>query len=241
MLRLLIILISLPPGVCFAEVSLGVEGGVTGSAYRASNQYWALPYLGYDNGRVYIAGTEGGLYFINNDHHELKVKAYYYPDEFVASDARTASLRKLSDRHSTLMSGISYMYTGTWGAIATSAAVDTLNNSKGVVTNVAYFAKEVRGNVTFVQEIGVEWSNSQQNRYYYGISTAESQRSGERQYRPGSDFTPYANVALDYLFTSRWETYAELSGKYLPSTVRNSPMVNKTISLALTVGVIYNF
>lgn len=242
MVRLTILCVFLPAGYCTAaEVSLGVESGVSTFAYRTSPQYWALPYLGYDDGRVYLQGTEGGLYVIQNQHHELKLKAYYLSDEFNASDAKTDALRRLSDRRGTLMAGLSYRYTGTWGALATALAADTLNNSQGVVANVAYFAQETRGKMTFVQEIGIDWSNAQQNRYYYGVSDNESQRSGVERYRPDSGYIPYASVAVDYLFTPHWESYAELTGKYLPSTLRNSPMVDKSIALALTVGVNYNF
>lgn len=43
--------------------------------------------------------------------------------------------------------------------------------------------------------VGVIWSSEKQNRYEYGITAAESRRSGLDEYRLGSSWTPYVEVS----------------------------------------------
>lgn len=229
-------------GAQAADISLGLNGSVSGSPYKAKHEkYTLLPSFSYDNDIVYIEGAEAGYYVLNDDVNELKLKAYYDGQSYDSNDGHGAMMRSLNDRRATMMSGASYQYTTPFGAFHTQVAADVLNHSKGVTANFAYLNMLPFGGVTVVPEIGTDWANGQQNRYYYGISGEEARRAGIASYRPGSGFTPYASLTLDYNITPHWETYAAARVDWLPSTVRSSPMVDRDQTYTFTLGVNYNF
>ncbi|PKB90733.1 structural protein MipA [Ewingella americana] len=225
-----------------ADFSLGVQGGSYGMAYNTNHaDYWALPYIGYNGKDWYIDGTEAGYNFINTDTQLFRAKVYYYTNQYSSSDGKTAAMRSLNSRYSTMMAGFTYQYISPVGAFSTTVGADTLNNSKGVTVNAAYILLKQWGDFTLVPELGVDWSNAQNTRYYYGISEAESERSGLSAWRPHDSYVPYIQLAMNYAWSKQWNTWGEITERYYPSTINNSPMVNKNGVTELTLGASYTF
>jgi outer membrane scaffolding protein for murein synthesis (MipA/OmpV family) len=225
-----------------ADFSLGVQGGSYGTAYKTRHaDYWALPYIGYNGQTWYIDGTEAGYNFVNTDTQIFRAKVYYYTNQYSASDGRNAAMRSLDSRNSTMMAGFTYQYISPIGAFSTTLGADTLNNSQGVTVNAAYILLQQWGNFILVPEIGVDWSNAQNTRYYYGISEQESARSGLSPWRPHDSFVPYLQLAMNYAWSKQWNTWGEITGRLYPSTISDSPMVNKHGVTELTLGVSYTF
>ena len=83
--------------------------------------------------------------------------------------------------------------------------------------------------------IGVTWSSSNFNDYYYGISAAESARSGLEEYEADSSVTPYARMVFDYSFNDHLSIWLEGSVRHLGSEVKDSPMVEDSVRLDLLV------
>jgi len=226
-----------------ADFSLGLGGFLTTSPYHAKrDDYSVWPVVNYDNDIWYIQGDEIGGYLINSDTNELKVKAYYFDQDYKPKNGRGRAMRRLDKRQNTIMSGVSYQYTGAYGAIHTQVATDTRNRSQGVVANLAYLnLVQLNKRLSLIPELGLDWANGQQTRYYYGISPGESARSGLTTYRPSANATPYVSLMTVYNVTPQWDTYASARSNFLPATVRNSPMVNADRTYAFAVGVNYNF
>lgn len=225
-----------------ADFSLGVQGGSYGTAYKTRHaDYWALPYVGYNGEKWYIDGTEAGYNFINTDTQLFRAKLYYYTNQYSSSDGRNSAMRSLNSRNSTMMAGFTYQYISSIGAFSTTVGADTLNNSQGVTVNAAYILLQQWGNFTLVPEVGVDWSNGQNTRYYYGISKEESERSGFSAWRPHDSYVPYLQLAMNYAWSKQWNTWGEITGRFYPSTISDSPMVNKHGVTELTLGISYTF
>lgn len=223
------------------DFSIGVSGNLDLTPYKSKlHQYSVLPVINYDNDRWYIQGGEGGVYLLNDDSNELKIKAFYDSQQFSPKDMHGA-LRQLHSRHATMMAGASYQRITPIGAIYTQLAADTLDHSNGLTGNLAWLYQYEYQGWTLVPEIGADWANAQQNRYYYGVSAHESRRSGVARYRPNQSMTPYASLIVDYAFTPHWDTYFSVRAERLAATVRNSPMVGRGYSGSLNLGINYNF
>lgn len=223
------------------DFSLGIAGNLDVTPYKTKqHKYSVLPVINYDDDTWYFQGSEGGVYLMNNDSNELKLKAFYDDREFDPKDSHGA-LRRLHSRHATMMAGASYQRITPIGAIHVQLAADTLNNSKGLTGNLAWLYQYQHQGWTLVPEIGVDWANAQQNRYYYGVTKKETRRSGIKSYRPNQSFTPYAGLTVDYAFGTHWDSYINGRGDWLASTQRNSPMVGHDYGWSLTWGVNYNF
>lgn len=239
----LLLAITIPTSAFSSSFSLGVQTELESQAYKAKRtHFYAIPYVGYDNDVWYVDGIETGFYLLKDAENELKLKAYYYyEDAYRPEDGHGEAMKRLNKRRATVMSGISYQRITPWGALFTQVAADTLNNSKGVVATAAYIGELNVNSVMLYGEIGTDWSNAQQTRYYYGISQEEADRSGLNEYRPHQSLTPFIMLAAEYKFTQYWEGYIESRYNFLSKTVRHSPMVDRDGTYNFVIGLNYNF
>ncbi|EIC81971.1 MipA/OmpV family protein, partial [Serratia sp. M24T3] len=60
------------------------------------------------------------------------------PLSFRPGHSDNEQLKRLKKRHGTLMAGLAYSYNAEWGTIRTTLTGDTLDNSNGIVGDVAY-------------------------------------------------------------------------------------------------------
>ena len=95
--------------------------------------------------------------------------------------------------------------------------------------------------MTLTPGIGVQYSSENYNDYYYGVSKAESRRSGLNSYSADDGWDPYLELTASYNFLGDWNVYG--TGRYtrLSDEVKESPMVDKSWSGIFSVGVTYKF
>ncbi|MGX5056684.1 MipA/OmpV family protein [Enterobacter asburiae] len=222
--------------------SLGLQGGSYGTPYNDRGaENWILPYIGLNYQQFYIDGTEMGYTLLDNPTNTLKLKVWYLDVQYDASDGRSAALRSLNNRHSTMLAGASYLFTTPIGGFQTTLGIDALKQSKGVTANFSWILMKQWGGLTFVPMTGVDWNNGQQNRYYYGIKENEARRSGLEVWKPHSSAIPFVSLAANYDWQNNWNSWAELTGRLYSSTLTGSPMVNKNAIAELTAGFSYSF
>jgi outer membrane protein len=77
-----------------------------------------------------------------------------------------------------------------------------LDNSNGVTWDLAWLYRYTNGGLTLTPGIGVEWNSDNQNEYYYGVSRAESRRSGLNSYDPDNGWSPYLELTASYRLTT---------------------------------------
>ncbi|CAK9884182.1 MAG: MltA-interacting protein [Candidatus Erwinia impunctatus] len=118
---------------------------------------------------------------------------------------------------------------------------DTLDNNDGLLGDMTYLYPIVAGDWRITPGAGVTWASRNYNQYYYGISAHESGRSGFAQYQPGSSWTPYLELTVNYRFNSNWRGFFSARGMALSSEVKDSPMVSDNYSGLLMTGVSYVF
>lgn len=111
-------------------------------------------------------------------------------------------MRHLDDRKSTMMAGLSYAHFTQYGYLRTTLAGDTLDNSNGIVWDMAWLYRYTNGGLTVTPGIGVQWNSENQNEYYYGVSRKESARSGLRGYNPNDSWSPYLELSASYNFSA---------------------------------------
>ncbi|CAK9885160.1 MAG: MltA-interacting protein [Candidatus Erwinia impunctatus] len=204
-------------------------------------RYYPVPIINYDGDRLYLHTAQAGYYLWKDEQDRLSLTLLGSPQHFATRDTDSHQLKQLNERHMTVMAGMAWRHTADWGVIRTLFAGDLLDNSNGFVADVAYLHPFRLGALTLSPGIGVLWSSQNQNHYYYGISKAESKRSGLASYQPDDSWQPYAEVSAIYAMTPEWR--ASLSGRYsrLSDEQKNSPMVNSSSQLGLWGGISYTF
>lgn len=226
-----------------APLSVGVGAGVGMSPYKQyDTPYLPFPVIHYDDGNFYIRGLGAGIYGYNDGVNKFSVDLNYSPFEFKPGDTDNSQMQRLNRRRDTMMAGASYTFDSDWGRFGAKLAGDTLDHSNGWIGDLNYHYKfDLDGGMTFTPGFGMEWASANQNRYYFGISSAESARSGLRSYQPGSTWQPYVDLMLNYAVTSSWNVYVQGRYTQLNSTITNSPMVNKSYIGHIAVGTSYTF
>lgn len=68
-------------------------------------------------------------------------------------------MRHLDDRKSTMMAGLSYAHFTQYGYLRTTLAGDTLDNSNGIVWDMAWLYRYTNGGLTVTPGIGVQWNS----------------------------------------------------------------------------------
>lgn len=233
---------SLPAAHAEGAWSIGGGALITPNPYKGDqDRVYPLPLVNYEGENFYFRSLNAGYYLWNDDTDKLSVTAYYSPQHFRPKDSNLDSMRSLDSRKSTVMAGLSYTHFTQYGFLRTVLAGDVLGNSNGIIWDTAWLYRYQNGSLTLTPGIGLGWNSKNQNKYYYGVSDKEAQRSGLEYYKPDSSFSPYAELAVNYQINKEWSVFG--MGRYvrLASEVKDSPMVNESWTGVLMTGVTYSF
>lgn len=222
--------------------SLGAGVGVVETPYKQyDSKVYPVPVITWESDSFWFRGLGGGYYLWNDDADQLSVMAYYSPWHFKPGDSDNSQLRQLDKRKSTLMAGLSYIHNTQYGFLRTSLAGDTLDNSNGIVWDLAWLYRYNAGGLTVTPGIGVEWNSENQNQYYYGVSRSESRRSGLDSYDPSDSWNPYLELTVSYRLTDNLSVYGTGRYTHMSDEIKDSPMVDKSWAGLLSTGVTYRF
>ena len=225
-----------------APLSLGASVIYAQSPYRGGqDRYLPVPIINYEGENFWFNTLQGGYYLWKDPQDQLSLTLLGSPQEYDPGDNDLGDMKGLDKRRMTLMGGATYRHTADWGIIRTSLLGDLLNNSNGIIWDLTYLYRFNFGEFTLTPGIGAMWNSANQNRYYYGVSGNESDRTGISRYHPDDSWSPYAEVNASYSITPQWN--ANLSGRYtrFASEIKDSPMVDKSGQFTIWTGVSYSF
>lgn len=222
--------------------SVGAGVGVINSPYKQYDRdIYPVPVITYEGDNFWFRGLGGGYYLWNDQTDKLSIMAYYDPTHFKPGDSDNYQLRQLDKRKSTMMAGVSWVHNTEYGFLRTALAGDTLDNSNGYIWDLAWLYRYTNGGLTLTPGIGLEYSSDNYNDYYYGVSHKEARRSGLHSYDADDGWNPYLELTASYKFAPDWNVYG--TGRYsrLSDEVKDSPMVDKSWTGLMSVGVTYSF
>ncbi|MEN4910383.1 MipA/OmpV family protein [Erwinia amylovora] len=212
------------------------------SPYKSGqDRYFPLPVINYEGDSFYIHSLQAGYYLWKDQQDQLSITLIGSPQNYDPDSADDADMKLLNKRRMTLMGGLAYRHSADWGIVRTTLAGDMLNNSNGMIWDLAYLYRFESGQFSLTPGIGALWNSAPQNRYYYGITSDESQRSGLEADDPDSSWSPYLELSAGWKISENWN--AMLSGRYLRpgSEIKDSPMVDENAQMVLFTGMSYTF
>lgn len=222
--------------------ALGASALYSTSPYKGGDEkVLPFPVINYDSDSVYLQGLSAGYYLWKDQQNQLSLTAAYSPFGFKPNDDDYGYMKQLDERRTTVMAGLRYRFSASWGIIRTEYLGDILNNSNGFVADLAYLYPFTFDKLTLLPGVGATWASDQQNDYYYGVNQQESRRSGLNEYQAGDGWSPYLEMTAIYALTDSWN--ASLMARYsrLSSEVKDSPMVNANSTTLVGVGLTYHF
>lgn len=224
------------------EFFVSLAGQVSVTPYKRYDTQWTpFPMIGYEGKYAYVRGYAAGIKLINLEFLECSAFAGYDGTSFNSSNSSDKRLRKLSDRYSSAVAGLEVRLMTPYGMLHARAAQDVLGHRKGRNGTLGYMNSLEYGDLELIPAVGLQWSSSGYNDYYYGVSGRESRKSGLDPYDAGSGFSPYVGLTIDYSLTEAWEVFCSGELVFLNSAIKDSPMVDRENTYSFTIGLSYTF
>jgi len=223
-------------------LSLGASVIYAQSPYRGGqDRYLPVPVINYEGENFWFRSLQGGYYLWKDPQNQLSLTLLGSPQQYDPDDNDLGDMKSLDKRRMTLMAGGTYRHVAQWGILRTALLGDVLNNSNGIIWDLTYLYRFEFGAFSLTPGIGALWNSANQNRYYYGVSSHESARSGIAQYRPDDSWSPYVELNASYQLSQNWN--ASFSGRYtrFDDEIKDSPMVDKNGQVTLWTGLSYSF
>ena len=204
-----------------------------------------IPVIGYQGDRLSVFGPFASYKVFKTKVAQTAIQVFLYPQIFKADQSDDQALQKLDNRGYIAMVGINQRINSPYGSLALSANVDVTTRSNGYMATLDYekrfFYIHQRHLWTITPSLGIQYSSYQLTDYYYGISHAESLRSGLKQYSPGGAFSPYLGLALIYSYSQRWSVMLSNRMSRLSNHVVDSPMVSERTIITSVFSLSYSF
>lgn len=227
-----------------AKSSIGIGVGSSQSEYKDYDSRSSfLPLIHYEDEQFYFHGASGGIFIQKNDVSQLTFGATAFLQEFDPADTDDAALRLLDKRRYTMMLDMGYKTKLSLGQIKANLGIDVLDRSDSGLFGVIEYQYPLRlsKQLLLVPSLGAEWRSSDLNQYYYGVSAAESSRSGVSAYSPDDSITPHLGVMVNYQMSDRIAFSVATKYQWLPSEMTDSPMVDQNHKLSAFVSANYVF
>lgn len=236
--------------ICLASAR-AQAGGSIGLAYATGESPYkdydrrqtALPLVHYENDAFYLRGLSLGAKLFNQDSIEVSAFLAYDPHRFKSKDSGNARLKRLNDRREGILAGGRLLLARPIGVFSAELAGDVSGHSRGLVGQLRLAKPFDLEPWTLTPAVGLYWASENYNDYYYGISGKESRASGLPAYQAGADFSPFAAFKVDLALDERkrFNLFGQVETVFLPSAVKDSPMVGRSTTTSLTTGLIFGF
>ncbi len=223
-----------------SQWSLGAGIGIQRSPYRGvGNETNAIPLLGFQNRYVRLFGTTFDAKLPSAGPVDFSIRARYaLGDGYKSSD-------------SSYLSGMDKREGGLWLGLATtwhSGVADVslewmraLGKSKGNRIKLAVERSFEAGNrIQITPYAGVQWSDSKDVDYYFGVKDSEVNTERAR-YEGKSTTSVNAGIRIDYALTRHQNLFLDVGLQRWGSGVTDSPLVQRSTSPSLRMGYLYRF
>lgn len=198
----------------------------------------AVPLVRFEGERAYLRGLRGGLRLVQSPGFELAVFAQARLDGYDSRDS--PFLAGMADRRASLDLGLASTWTSRrLGSLELSVAADALDRSGGLEVAAGWTGRIPAGDWTFIPGASLRWQDARMTGYYYGVRRAEA-LPGRAAYSPGASLTPDLSLLATRPLGERWSVFARASHAWLPSQVRDSPLVDRSGNTSLFLGVGYS-
>lgn len=225
-----------------AKSRIGISYGMQKSPYKEGKKSYSsvLPAFMYDNGTIYARGNNMGVYLYNTEEDKIAVYGQMAGIEFEADEA-DGVYQNLDDKSISIMMGLSYLHLTPYGGLRTQIAKDVRGKSKGEIGKLTYLTRYQKDRLTLYPSVGIQYQSKKYNDYYYGITQAESQKTGLTQYEPKQSVSPYLGLSAIYDINPNWALFVNQDLRFLSSEEKDSPRVDKSHLYNASVGVFYQF
>jgi MipA family protein len=209
------------------------------SPYRGVGNQWKVwPLLQFENARVRLAGPSLDLKLHDQGALALALRARYADTGYEASDS--ASLAGMAERKNSIWLGAKVDWRDPAVQLSAEWLADASGHSKGQQLKlVAEHAMQV-GVVGVVPRLGMVWQDRKYVDYHFGVSATEA-LAGRPAYAGKAALSTEVGVRVLHRLAPQQSVFMDLSATALGSSIKDSPLVDRSWVSALRVGYVYSF
>ena len=225
-------------------VNLGGSGVWISSPYKSHDDLMIpFPMIHWEAKHVYVRGFSAGVFLWTDDYemNELSIGLAIGDVAFSNKDTNSSQLSRLRDRDRTIDAYLQYIIRTQWGELGARFSHDTLGNADGFLASAFYKIPIHLGTMTITPGVGIQWDTQDRLNHFYGVSRAESNRSGLNSYAPDSGISPFISLEAKLVINESWNIFGAANMRFLSDEIINSPMVDDSDILFATFGVTYSF
>lgn len=231
---------ALPAAAFEGSAGLGVHAFDFG--YRGVDaDVLPVPAMMLESEHFYFKGFEAGAYLWKTDRQRVTAGLSYMPARFDPDESDDSRMKQLDKRDAGMFFNLGYSLDTGYGRLNVKLAADVLGDSDGFMGDLSFLRRFDFGTVGVTPQIGLLWTSEKFNDYYYGISQAESRKSGLAAYSADGGVSPYFRLIADWRVTKHVSLYAEGSLQVLSEGIRDSGMVEDDVRTGIGCGVTYHF
>jgi len=197
-----------------------------------------LPFAFFDYGRMYARLDTFGIKTlpVASGYLELAFRVKF--DGY--QTAHNPALQGIDLRHHSLPLGLGTFQETRIGGFFLYALHD-VSRSQGNLLEATWAAELKADSFTAYPEAGVEYYSANYTRYYYGVSGAESARSGYADYSPSGAACPYLSVLVEMPLARGWNADLYVRRKWLAASISNSPLVDMKVTDTAFAAIVAHF
>lgn len=225
------------------NVHIGLASSFSNGIYKDSyGSTLVFPSVAYFGDRVTIAGPSGWVRVVGPKAFNVSLGGSLLPNNWDPSQSSDLRMQKLNKREYAFGAGIQGSVLMKSLGIVNVRLLKALGGGDGGYFGEASFATVLSkgfDGVSFgvLPSVGVRYYSDSIANYYYGVSSAESAKSGIAAYAPGSDFQPFAGLGLMGKLKNGLSALVNTQAAYLPNSVKNSPIISKRYAITTTLVV----
>lgn len=202
-----------------------------------TRQITPFPLVFYHYGRFFFAGISAGYLLSNGDHYRFSLVISPELNRLKASDS--PQLAGIQSRQWSLDGGANLEFFGDWGRFNLGVTHDLLDRNNGTGASTSYHYSFHAGSWSITPGLGLRWENSNLTDYYYGVSPAEA-IPGRPAYSPGAATNPFVEIGVGTALTEHLWFRGNLQYMRFGSAIHDSPIVDRSGSPTIFIGLIYN-
>lgn len=197
-----------------------------------------FPVLQYENAWIDIWGPVIDLKLHDEGPLLAVLRARYIGSGYDAGDG--PELAGMQDRKNSVWLGTKLQWRASVAHLTAEWLADGSGHSKGQQLNLRVETLMHAGPVRIAPRVGLQWLDAKYVNYYYGVTAGEA-RAGRAAYQGKSALNPEIGARFLYNLTPAQSTFVDVSATALASTIKRSPIVERSWVPAVRAGYVYRF
>ena len=226
------------------SAGLGLALRASTSPYLGGGtRYDLVPLYLYEGERLFLHANRAGVKLFNDGDRDAGQRFDLFVEqrfEGFPAENLPPSLAGMASRNSGIDLGLAYRLRQSWGTLRAELVRDVGSASRGYEARLGYGYEWRSGPWSLRPDVTVSWRDARLNNYYYGVRANET-IAGRAAYAPGSGTQAQLGLFGSYDISERWRLLAGVSATMLSASVKNSPIVQKSVLPAVYIGAAYDF